>query len=190
MNNFQTFRKTSWFKNLVFFLILAFVYFSGFPLWLNVQFTKWQLNEPNTSLAAPYGESIYGSAISIENAHGEIFDLAAFKGKPVFLNFWASWCVPCLAEMPSIKTLKTALPNVEFVLVTSESKQAFQTYLKQADLDLNHYRLLTNVPTPLNHSVLPASFIINREGVVVFRQFGAVNWDAPETLQLLKEALQ
>ncbi len=190
MSNFQTIRKKGWFKNLVFFLILAFVYFSGFPLWINVQFTKWQLNEPNTTLAAPYSESIHNSAISIENAVGEIFDLTEFKGKPVFINFWASWCVPCLAEMPSIKTLQTALPNVEFLLVTSEPKQAFLTYMKKADLDLNHYRLLTNVPTPLNHKVLPASFLINEEGVVVFRQYGAVNWDAPETLQLLKEALQ
>jgi thiol-disulfide isomerase/thioredoxin len=155
-----------------------------------VQFAKWQLNEPNTALSAPYGESIHNSAISIENAQGEIFDLATFKGKPIFINFWASWCVPCLAEMPSIKTLKTALPNVEFVLVTSEPKQAFLTYMKKADLDLNHYRLLTNVPTPLNHSVLPASFMVNEKGVVVFRQYGAVNWDAPETLQLLKEAIQ
>ena len=190
MSNFQTIRKTRWFKNLVFFIILAFVYFSGFPLWLNVQFAKWQLHEPKTALVAPYGESIHNSAISIENIQGEIIDLTAFKGKPIFLNFWASWCVPCLAEMPSIKMLKTALPDVEFVLVTSESKQAFQTYLKQADLDLNHYRLLTNVPTPLNHSVLPASFLINEEGVVVFRQYGAVNWNSPETLQLLKRALQ
>lgn len=155
-----------------------------------MQFTKWQLNEPNTSLAAPYGESIYTSTITIENELGETVDLSAYKDKPVFLNFWASWCVPCLAEMPSIKTLQIALPNVEFVLVTSEPKQAFQTYMKKADLDLNHYRLLTNVPTPLNHSVLPTSFLINEEGVVVFRQYGAVNWNAPETLQLLKEALK
>lgn len=189
MSNFQTIRKTGWFKNLAFLIILAFIYFSGFPLWLNVQFTKWQLSEPSAQLAAPYGETIYNSAISIENVQGEIFDLAAFKGRPVFLNFWASWCVPCLAEMPSIKTLQNEMPNVEFALVTAESQQAFQTYVNQADLDLSYYRLLSKVPVQLNHSVLPATFLIDENGLVVFRQYGAVNWDSPETLELLKEAL-
>lgn len=189
MSDFNEIRKKPWFKNVVFFSILAFIYFSGFPLWLNVQVSKWQLDDANTELIASYGESVYQSSVSIEDAQGNIVDLSTFKDKPLFINFWQSWCVPCLAEFSSLSDLQEQMPDVAFIFVTTENSADFDRFLNKTNYKLNFYRLLSKVPAPLQFKVVPTSLLLNQNGEVIYRHYGAANWASEASISVLKNAL-
>lgn len=190
VSSFNQIRKKPWFKNVVFFSVLAFLYFSGFPLWLNVQISEWQLDDVNSELAAPYGESVYESSVTLENVNGEVFDLSIYSGKPVFINFWQSWCVPCLAEFSSLEELKSQMPDVQFLFVTTENKEDFQRFVDNTEHELDFFRLLSRVPPPLQFKVVPTSLFLNDEGIVIYRHYGAANWSSDNSLSILNNALQ
>lgn len=189
MSDFNEIRKKPWFKNLVFFGILAFIYFSGFPLWLNIQVTKWQLDDANKELIAPYGESVYQSSLSLEDTDGNVVDLSTFGGKPLFINFWQSWCVPCLAEFESLSDLQNQMPNVEFIFITTEERAVFNQFVNKAGHELSFYRLLSKVPPPLQYKVVPTSLLLNEDGGVVYRHYGAANWASQSSILTLEKAL-
>jgi len=187
--NFQDIRRKSWFKNLMFLLVIGFIYFSGFPLWLNVQISSLQLGFSEEGAMKSYGETVYRTPILLNDVNGHTIDLSSFEGRPLFLNFWASWCVPCLAEFPSLVRASDSLPEIEFVFVNRESVEAFEEFLSKTKHDLPFYNTKSMVPPELNHKSIPATYLINREGVVVYRSFGAYDWSSSEALEFLRQLI-
>lgn len=122
------------------------------------------------------------------NQKVKIKDLA---DKPIFINFWATWCPPCLAEMPSmIRLQKDYEHQIHFVLISQENQSITKALLEEKNWDLKSFRPLNKTPETLSSSSLPTTFIINKEGVIVVKETGNKKWDSNSVRELLDELLE
>ena len=129
---------------------------------------------------------IYGQAEydwTLRSLDGTQTTLADFKGKVVFLNLWATWCLPCVAEMPSIQTLYKAVKadDVAFLFLTNEDATTVELFLRDRQLDLPIY-IYDELPDVFRPPGVPTTYIINRDGLIIYKQFGAADWvgEAPQ----------
>lgn len=115
--------------------------------------------------------------------------LGQFQGKPIFLNVWATWCPPCVGEMPSIAKLagRAEVDGVVFLCVSvDDSNDKVKRFLADKGWPMKFVRA-DNVPRPFASNGIPATFIIAPNGSIAFSDVGARNWDDPETVRLLKQ---
>ncbi|MGG2479974.1 TlpA family protein disulfide reductase [Brevibacillus borstelensis] len=111
--------------------------------------------------------------------HGEEMSLAEQKGKPVFLNFWASWCPPCQAEMPDLNALhKTYGNQVSFIGINTtynDSEEAARDFVKLYQVD---YPIVTDPKGEISKEyqiiAMPTSFVIDGSGKIVYKKMGPV----------------
>lgn len=114
-----------------------------------------------------------------------------FKDKQVFVNFWATWCPPCIAEMPSIQRLyKEYGDSVVFVLASREDRQTIKRFLEKRKYTFPVYLLQGSVPGIFASRSIPASFLISREGKVLMKKQGAARWDGKNVKQILDDDLR
>ena len=120
--------------------------------------------------------------------------LAALKGKVVFLNFWATWCGPCRAEMPSMEALygRYRDKGLEILAVNLREEQGqVITFMKNNSLTFPSVLDRDGrVGSSYGIQAIPTSFIIDREGKIILRVVGSLDWDSPKihaALELLLE---
>ncbi|SEB41653.1 Thiol-disulfide isomerase or thioredoxin [Tenacibaculum sp. MAR_2009_124] len=110
------------------------------------------------------------------------------RGNVVFLNFWATWCPPCRAELPSIQKLYNDYRDkVNFVFVTNEKREVVHQYYKEKGYQLPTYNFASKLPSLLETTSIPQTFIINREGEIVVSKNGAADWNSKKIRKLLNE---
>jgi thiol-disulfide isomerase/thioredoxin len=134
--------------------------------------------------------SIYGEAEPTWTVHtldGTPTTLGAYRGKVVFVNFWATWCGPCVAEMPSIQRLQEKMKDapVQFLLVSDESPATIEKFLKQKQWALQPFHGDGKPPSLFRTDGIPATFIVNPRGAVVYRHVGMAQWDADVVVRFL-----
>jgi len=117
-------------------------------------------------------------------------DFTSAKGKVVFVNFWATWCPPCRAEMPMIQKLYDDYKDkIEFVFVTTDSKEKVESFYKKNSYDLPTYTMVTNSPKEFEVSSIPASYLLDKNGNIVISKVGAADWNSNKVRKLLDELL-
>ena len=131
------------------------------------------------------------AAIDIRDAESRAAGLDTLKGKPVLLNLWASWCMPCVAELPALDRLKPALDAKGVVLVAlsldrSGKVSVANTFarlgIKNLDIRTDENRVAAE---KLDAPALPVTLLIDREGREIARFIGAAEWDGPPAARLL-----
>ena len=117
--------------------------------------------------------------MSAQDVDGNRLDFADFSGQVLIVNFWATWCGPCVAEMPSLSRLREATSDVEVALacVTREPVAKVREFLNKGDVDLPIYVLDGDVPKCFESRAIPATFVLDKKGTIVLRHFGAAAWD-------------
>lgn len=127
----------------------------------------------------------------IINTTGEVISLSDLKGKVVFLNFWATWCPPCIAEMPSIQTLNDkfkADDEVVILTVEIEGKQdRVQQFLTRKNLNLPVYFPYTSIPSALFKGDLPTTIILDKEGNIAHTTIGLADYSGKDIVNFLNE---
>lgn len=117
----------------------------------------------------------------LESDSGEIRDVRDLKGKVLFVNFWATWCPPCIAEMPGINRLYEKLqdnPNVVFLMISRDDDfQKAQRFVAKRDFQFPIYRLRSGIPKVLQSQILPTTFIIDPEGHIQLQHKGMADYD-------------
>lgn len=127
------------------------------------------------------------------NAQGETIDLASFKGKKVFVNLWATWCGPCVAEMPSIQQLynQTQNSNTEFVMISlDKSLDIAKQWAARKNYSLPIYFAEGDLPQELQVPGIPATFIFDEKGKLIFSQVGSEAYDKPRFVKMLSDRAQ
>jgi len=114
-----------------------------------------------------------------------------FKGKPVFLNIWATWCGPCVGEMPSIARLaqdpRLRGKDIEFVCVsTDESSGVVRRFLEGRDWSMTFLRA-DKLPPVFATEAIPATFVIAADGRIAASEVGAVDWHEPRIVSFLEK---
>ncbi len=112
------------------------------------------------------------------------------KGKVVLINFWATWCPPCVAEMPSFQKLYDDYGvDMDFYFVTSEEPEKVQKFMDKNNYSLPVYIQAYEAPEQLQSRALPTTFLISKEGEIVINETGAANWNSDKLRKLLDDLL-
>jgi len=136
-------------------------------------------------------------AISHEAKNWEIKELSGktvpfnhLLDKPVFVNFWATWCPPCNAELPGIHHIYEQYKNkVNFVFLSNEAPNTIRSFiLKHQYQDMPFYRY-NSIPKDFYSRSIPVTFILSRKGEVVLKKKGAARWNSDKVKSLLNKLL-
>ena len=121
----------------------------------------------------------------ITDLNDQTINLEKYKGKTVFINFWATWCKPCREEMPSIQEAMKILKDapVEFLFASDESKEQIEDFKDSHDYKFNYVRA-ENLGA-LGIMGLPTTFIFNPRGELIFSEMGYRKWDDKTNIDLI-----
>ena len=127
------------------------------------------------------------SSIRLTELRGEPLDLTEYKGKTVFINFWATWCKPCIQEMPTIVTMmeKFKSEDVIFLFASNEDQDQIEKFQNKHSYNF-HYVQVENLEE-LNIQALPTTYIFNKEGKLEFSEAGLRAWDSAENIELISK---
>ena len=108
--------------------------------------------------------------------------LADYRGKVVLVNFWATWCQPCIVELPSLLQLHRDQPNLVILAVSiDEDPDAYATFIARRHIDLITVRDPSQSAAKLFHTDMwPETYLIDRNGVIRSKYVGAQDWSDPE----------
>jgi thiol-disulfide isomerase/thioredoxin len=123
------------------------------------------------------------------DAAGKPIGRDSLIGKIVFINFWATWCPPCRAEMPSLQSLYNKLrhdPDFVFLFVSEdESFEDAISYFRQRKFDMPLVRSTGEVPQALYTGTLPTTIILGRSGEVIYKHEGMANYNTSRFIEEL-----
>ena len=133
-----------------------------------------------------FGEADYGW--KLETLDGEALTLEAYADRVVFINMWATWCGPCVRELPTIEALKESLTDsdVEFLLVSPEEAAPVEAFLRRYGFDLPVLLEAQDMPEGFGLRALPTTFVVDRQGRIVLRHQGIADWDSDEVRAFLR----
>ena len=145
---------------------------------------KGETNTDNSSLSIPKvieKQSLY------QSLDGHTVKLSDFKGRRILLNFWATWCKPCIEEMPSLIKAKSILEKegYVFLLASDESQEDIKKFEQTVPFKFKYIKY-NGALAQLNIHALPTTFIYNELGEKVHEIIGATEWDSEEVLEILK----
>ena len=115
---------------------------------------------------------------------------SSFEGKTVFINFWATWCPPCIAEMPDINSLYVEVHNndIEFVLISLDDDfQKAREFVKKKGFDFPIFQLGSPLPKVYESSAIPTTFVISPQGEIVVRRSGMAKYNTKKFKTYLVE---
>ncbi|MDX1636625.1 MAG: TlpA disulfide reductase family protein [Balneolaceae bacterium] len=151
------------------------------------------LIQPDTELAEAEHRSVSMDMDLLTLDGGEPVNLSEFRGRVIFLNYWATWCPPCIAEMPNIQSLYERYRDnsgIAFVMVsTDEEIEKAEAYLERKGYTFPVYRLAAPRPRDLRSTVLPTTFVISKSGEVVVKKRGMANYNTRDFRQLLNQLI-
>jgi thiol-disulfide isomerase/thioredoxin len=143
----------------------------------------------------PSADGALEPSLPFDDAAGKPVDLARFRGKVVVVNLWATWCGPCVTEMPTLAALQKhyAGKDVVVVPISVDRKSAIQDVKSFIDVHppLPLYNDATfSIPMKLKVMGLPTTIIYDRQGREVARVKGEAKWDSPEAIALIDHLLK
>ena len=182
--------------------------FSGIILVVGVQLLfafNPQLSSNRLSVEGPVGGGYYSGAIpdfSVEPVSGNIFEyidpewslitrnnevipFRSFQGKVLFINLWATWCGPCIEEMPEIAKLQATLnpDKIAILLISNEQEQIVDAFENESNLPL--YIGQGKMPIVFKGKGLPSTFIVDNNGIIRYKHAGPAQWGHPSVTNYL-----
>jgi thiol-disulfide isomerase/thioredoxin len=129
----------------------------------------------------------------LKDVEGRPHSLAAYRGKVVLINFWATWCEPCRQEMPSIQSLRDKLAGKPFVVLAvnvDEPEARVRQFLVKTKLDLPVLMDPNKTVTrEWGVKLLPVSFIIGTDGRVRYRLVGDLDWSSDTVVGVISQLM-
>lgn len=128
--------------------------------------------------------------MNLINSKGEKVAMKDLKGKVIFLNVWATWCPPCVAEMPGINKLYKDVDQEKVAFIMLSVDQDFQKaidYNKKKGYDFEIYQLAGGMPVMYQTQSIPSTFVINADGKLVMTHLGMGDYNTRKFREFLKE---
>jgi thiol-disulfide isomerase/thioredoxin len=147
---------------------------------------------PERSAAVEVGHDLPDAVMS--GLNGPRRPLSSYRGRPLLINVWASWCAPCRAEAASLERLAWSEAGSRYVVIgisTDDDRNEAMRWLKHSNATISHYIdsgpqwLLENM---LGASTIPVTVLVDSRGRVVARFRGARQWDTAESIRLIEQA--
>ncbi|WP_111308185.1 TlpA family protein disulfide reductase [Confluentibacter sediminis] len=116
---------------------------------------------------------------NLRNGNNTIYNLKEAKGRIILINFWATWCPPCIAEMPSLQKLYDDYKDkIVFLFVTNDGLNEINPFLGKHGYTFDTYRPISNYSEIFDVTSIPRTFLIDKEGNIIVDESGAVNWSS------------
>lgn len=125
-------------------------------------------------------EDMNGNQRNLNEAHGEV----------ILINFWATWCPPCIAEMPDFQELYADYGDkVRFYFITQDKKVLIDNFENKRNYGLPYYRMMNTNPE-LDYRQLPTTYLISRSGKIVLEKTGVAKWNSDSFRKKLDELIK
>lgn len=139
----------------------------------------------------PVTESQYAAMpLTFKNENGEMNSTENLRGKVVFINFWASWCPPCRAEMPSMMKMYEKMktdPEIEFIFINfDDNNMTGKKYLADNNYNIPFQKSQGFIPTDLFGGTLPTTVVLNKKGEVVMKHTGMADYNSTKFINQLQ----
>jgi thiol-disulfide isomerase/thioredoxin len=174
-------------QTMVFFSI---VYFNADARsFLTQQVLKTGLFAPKIS-ESDAQQLVTSSDIFFRDVEGNTISLKGLEGKVVFINFWATWCPPCVAEMPSIQTLYNEIrdQNIVFLMVDVDNNlKKSKKFFQKKGYDLPLYEPASAIPTNILDGSIPTTLILDQKGRKVLLHKGMGNYADKDFIKYLRD---
>ncbi|MGL1885241.1 MAG: TlpA family protein disulfide reductase [Reichenbachiella sp.] len=166
-------------------VIFGTLYFTGYykdvagflqGMILEIGFMKPDQIEENDQQTASYD-------FFIRDVNGQKIDFHSFEGKTVFINYWATWCPPCIAEMPDINDLYHNMKdqNIEFVMISlDEDFDKAKKFVDRKGYDFPIYQMASQRPVVYNSNSIPTTYVLSKKGKIVAKRSGMAKYDTEE----------
>ena len=151
---------------------------------------------PSLAGAGEFNEITDGPKVQLNlpDLDGRVRDLGEFSGKVVLIHFWASWCLPCIEEMPSIQRLAEAIDEKPFAVIgvnVGEAMRRVQATAKRLRID---FPVLLDKDSIVfkawGATVLPTTYVLDRNGRVRYVGRGPLEWDRADMIDLLVDLVE
>lgn len=141
------------------------------------------------SLFSCQNKASFRDGLAVTTLDGEVVELNEYADKVIFLNLWATWCAPCIKEMPSIEAVSKKFgDNVVFLLASNEEMDRIIKFKSKKSFDLN-YVFMNSSPESMGVYALPATFIIGKNGEIAFEEKGSRDWNSEESINLINSII-
>ena len=127
---------------------------------------------------------------NILDMDGNTISLESLNEKPIFLNFWTTWCPPCIAELPGIEELhKKYGSEMNFVLVSDEPRAKVRAFAKKKEFEGLPFYQNKSVPNDFSSQSIPTTFIISKEGTIVLSKKGVAKWNSGRVEDIIENLI-
>lgn len=132
--------------------------------------------------------------INLETMNGSTFEMSDYRGQVTLINFWATWCPPCIEEIPSLNRLRNKLSGKEFQLISinyAEDKRAIIEFMDKVDVEFP-VLLDYNGETASRWNVIsyPSTFVIDKNGEIAYGVNAAIEWDSPDVIRQIETLMK
>jgi thiol-disulfide isomerase/thioredoxin len=149
------------------------------------------LSCPAAGKLEPYQGFARTPALSLEDLGHKVHTLQDYRGRVVLVNFWASWCAPCVVEMPGMQRLQEVMAEKPFTLLAINVEESPGTVWKFAAKVRIQFPLLLDrdgqTASDWGIDIYPTSFLIDPQGRIQYVAYGPREWDAPEMIQAIEK---
>jgi thiol-disulfide isomerase/thioredoxin len=126
----------------------------------------------------------------LQDRKGQEVNLKTFKGQVIVVNLWATWCPPCVAEMPSFQKLYNDYGDkVIFLFIANDDPDKVDRFLAKNGYELPVFFQTSSAPEAMSSNALPTTYIINSKGSIVASKVGAADWNSNRVRSLLDDQL-
>lgn len=181
-------KKKTWLNILLFAFILSFFLT---PLGYHSKVFLNQLFAGNPTIIAQDNRiQIPDYQWTLKDPQWEFFSFEKSKGKVVFINFWASWRLPCAAELAGIQDLyDTYGDRVDFYIISDEERPPVQAFMEEKKFDFPVTYLIIGERAPFQVLTAPGTYVIDKQGNIVIQEEGIADWDTSKIHELLDSLL-
>lgn len=146
------------------------------------------------AVATATADAEVGAGFHMVDLNGNSVSFESLRGKPVFLNIWATWCPPCVAEMPNIQSLynKVDTDKIAFVMLSVDKggSEKVKKFIDRKGYTFPVYQAAGPLPQEFYSQAIPTTFIISPEGKIVARQEGMATYDTQEVRDFLQSMVR
>lgn len=155
----------------------------------------WQQPELSHNLT-PVKKVISASDFELSDMDEEKVKLSRYRGKVVLLNFWATWCPPCIREMPSMERLHQQVDAEAFkVIAVNQMEDADEVFAFTGQLDVDPtFEILFDTTSEVSQAYavrgLPTTYLIDKKGNIRYRAVGGREFNHPEVIEIINQLIE
>ena len=177
-------------KNLIFLIVIALLIIPQTRLPIQVLLNKGLAIFSPSVIDSEDRKVLDNYNWQLNDLEGKTFDYESTQNKVVLINFWATWCAPCIAEMPSLEKLHNDYKDkIIFLFVSNEDSEIISKFVKKNKYHFKVYRAISEYPKSFDVRSIPRTFLIDKKGNIVIDKTGASNWNSEKVRTVIDKLL-